>query len=324
MQAVFTPPARTDVDRIRVIDSHTCGEPTRVIVDGGPQPRGETPAARRLDFAERFDHIRSAVVNEPRGSDVWVGALLCPPIDPGCVASVVFFNNVGCLGMCGHATIGVVVTLGHLGRIAAGEHRLETPVGVVDVAYDGRNEVAFRNVACYRLRKNVELEVPGLGPVTGDVAWGGNWFFLTTAGDELLERRNVPRLIDISSRIREALRHQGITGAEGAEIDHIELIGPPHSPEADARNFVLCPGGAYDRSPCGTGTSAKLACLATEDKLDAGRRWRQEGILGTCFSGWLEKEGDRLRPWIQGSAHVNAESTLLLDPGDPFVHGINP
>jgi 4-hydroxyproline epimerase len=320
------------VRHVRVIDSHTGGEPTRVVIDGGPDLGRGSMAERRLVFQEKFDEFRSAVVNEPRGSDVIVGALLCEPVDPTCAAGVIFFNNVGPLWMCGHGTIGLGVTLGYLGRIAAGTHRLETPVGVVTFDYDGANRVSLENVPSYRLAKDVPVEVEGLGRVTGDIAWGGNWFFLVDlktgiAGREIGDRfalgvAGVESFSDLTKRIRIALQEQNITGADGGEIDHIELFGPPGDAANHSRNFVLCPGGAYDRSPCGTGTSAKLACLYADGKLKPGEVWRQESILGSVFEGSVRLDGDRIIPRVTGTAFVNAEATLLLDPADPFQMGI--
>jgi 4-hydroxyproline epimerase len=312
------------VQRIQVIDTHTGGEPTRIVVAGGPDLGTGSLAQRRALFAEQHDTIRSAVVNEPRGSDVMVGALLCQAVDPGCAAGVIFFNNIGCLNMCGHGTIGVGVALGHLGRIGAGRHRLETPVGVVSIEYDGENKVALENVPSYRHRASVTVEVAGHGPVTGDVAWGGNWFFLVGVHGHTLDLSHVGTLTDFTCRIRQALEREGITGANGGEIDHIELIGPPGRPENNSRSFVLCPGKAYDRSPCGTGTSAKLACLFADGKLNPGQVWRQESILGSVFEGSVRLDGERLIPRVVGTAHVTAEATLLLDPRDPFCMGIRP
>lgn len=310
------------MQRIQVVDSHTGGEPTRVITAGGPDLGAGSLVERLARFRREHDAVRRAVICEPRGSDVLVGALLCPPVDSTCVAGVIFFNNVGYLGMCGHGTIGVAVTLGHLGRIAAGRHRLETPVGVVPFEYNGRNTVTLDNVPSFRLTANVKVAVDGLGEVAGDVAWGGNWFFLVREHGETLELANVARLTTVTEAIRAALRSQGITGTDGAEIDHVELFGPPHDPQNQSRNFMLCPGGAYDRSPCGTGTSAKLACLAADGKLQPGERWRQESILGSVFAGWYRRDGDRLIPTISGQAYATAEATLLMDENDPFAWGI--
>jgi 4-hydroxyproline epimerase len=308
--------------RIQVIDSHTAGEATRVVIAGGPDLGRGTLAEQRILLRERFDWFRSAVVNEPRGSDVLVGALLVEPHEPSCVAGVVFFNNVGYLGMCGHGTIGVALTLAHLGRIRAGVHRLDTPVGVVSFRYDGGNQVTVDNVPSYRHAAGVRLPVEGFGTFTGDIAWGGNWFFLVAEPRHDLTLAHVERLTDCTWRIRRALAEHGITGADHAEIDHVELFGPPRDPSAHSRNFVLCPGKAYDRSPCGTGTSAKVACLIADGKLKEGEVWRQEGILGTTFEASARVVDGRLIPSITGSAYIQAEATLLLDPADPFRWGI--
>ena len=312
------------MNRISVIDSHTGGEPTRVVVAGGPDLGTGPLADRARAFRERFDSFRSCVVNEPRGSDVLVGALLCEPHDPASATGVIFFNNVGTLGMCGHGTIGLVVTLAHMGRVGPGTHRIETPVGAVTAALHPDGRVTVRNVPSYRHRKGVTVEVPGYGPVTGDVAWGGNWFFLVSDHRESIEFRHVDRLTDVTWRIRQALEANAVTGANGGLIDHIELFGPPADPANHSRNFVLCPGRAYDRSPCGTGTSAKLACLVADGKLQPGEVWRQEGILGSVFEGVAEPatEPGVIVPSITGTAYVTAEATLLVQPGDSFAEGI--
>ena len=310
--------------RIQIVDSHTAGEPTRVVISDGPDLGAGSLAERRDRFRAQFDRFRAAIVNEPRGSDVMVGALLCPPVDPTCAVGVIFFNNIGYLGMCGHGMIGAVVTLGHLGRIGAGSHRIETPVGVVVAEFVGRNTVTVANVPSYRFRKDVAVDVPGIGNITGDVAWGGNWFFLVGTHGQTLDLANVEALTAFAWRIRRELPRQGITGADGGEIDHIELFGPPRDAKNQSRNFVLCPGKAYDRSPCGTGTSAKVACLIADGKLQPGDVWRQESIVGSVFEVWGTREGERIIPHIRGSAYVTAESTLILDDADPFQWGIGP
>jgi 4-hydroxyproline epimerase len=308
--------------RVRVIDSHTGGEPTRVVVSGGPE-LGNGPLAERLErFRSNHDSFRSAFVNEPRGSDVMVGALLCDPVDPACAAGVIFFNNVGYLGMCGHGTIGLMATLSFMKRIEPGEHRIETPVGTVSAVLYGNGEVTVNNVASYRLAANVKVEVPRYGKVHGDVAWGGNWFFLVRDHRMKLSLNNIEHLTDFTWAIRQALRQQGITGAGGQEIDHIELFGPSDLPSVDSKNFVLCPGKAYDRSPCGTGTSAKLACLYADGKIREGQVWKQESIVGSLFEGSIAVRDGKVHPSIKGSAFVNAESELVLDPQDPFCMGI--
>jgi 4-hydroxyproline epimerase len=307
---------------IQVIDSHTGGEPTRLVISGGPDLPTVPLADRVALLRSRHDTFRSAVVNEPRGSDVLVGGLLCPPTDPTCAAGVIFFNNVGYLGMCGHGTIGLLATLAYLGRIGPGVHRIETPVGVVTATLHASGAVTVRNVPSYRHAAKVAVDVPGLGPITGDVAWGGNWFFLVNEHREELSLRNVERLTEVTWRIRQALRNKGITGKDGEEIDHIELFGPSPLPGADSRNFVLCPGKAYDRSPCGTGTSAKLACLWADGKLRPGQVWRQEGIVGSIFEGFVEIVDGLVYPSITGTAYISGQAKLLLDERDPFCMGI--
>jgi 4-hydroxyproline epimerase len=307
---------------IQIIDSHTAGEPTRVVVSGGPDLGDDALSVRLRLFAAEHDAFRSAVVNEPRGSDVMVGALLCEPVDKSCAAGVIFFNNVGYLGMCGHGTIGVVTTLAHLGRIAVGEHRIETPVGTVRATLLTSGSVTVENVASYRHGTDVTVAVENFGSVRGDIAWGGNWFFLVEDPPIRLALDNVEQLTEYTWAIREGLREGGITGAGGDEIDHIELSSDSHVPGADSQNFVLCPGKAYDRSPCGTGTSAKLACLAAEGKLPPGKVWRQAGILGTIFEGSYQLRDGKLIPSITGTAYITAESRLILSLGDPFLAGI--
>ena len=313
-----------DRRRVRVIDSHTGGEPTRLVVSGGPDLGTGSLADRLERFRSQHDSFRSAVVNEPRGSDVMVGALLCNPVDRACAAGVIFFNNVAYLGMCGHGTIGLVATLAHMKRIAPGKHRIETPVGEVGVFLHESGEVTVNNVASYRSAANVGVEVPGYGRVRGDVAWGGNWFFLVGEHGMELTLSNIDQLTAFTWAIRQALGASGITGDDGKEIDHVELFGPSCLPGVDSKNFVLCPGKAYDRSPCGTGTSAKLACLYADGKIQEGQTWTQESIVGSVFEGSVKVREGKIYPSIKGSAFVNAEAELVLDPQDPFCMGIRP
>ena len=306
--------------RIQIVDSHTGGEPTRVVLSGGPDLGRGPLAARRERFQSEFDRFRSAIVNEPRGSDVVVGALLLEPEDRTCAAGVIFFNNVGYLGMCGHGTIGLVVTLAHLKKIKPGEHKIETPVGVVTATLHQNGEVSVANVPSWRAKKDFTVDVPGIGRVTGDVAWGGNWFYLVEQHGQNLSLSNVDALTDFCWRVRQAVNAQGFP-----EVDHVELFGAPAVPGANSRNFVQCPGKAYDRSPCGTGTSAKLACLAADGKLAEGAAWIQESIIGSTFTGkfqWLDRAAGKVLPSITGTAFVNAEITQVLDERDPFCWGI--
>ena len=305
-----------------MIDSHTGGEPTRVIVDGAPDLGNGSVAEKLKVLKNNFDWLRTATVCEPRGSEVWVGAVLCPPSDPSCVAGAIFYNSVGYLGMCGHGSIGVVKTLAHLGRIKVGTQRLETPVGIVSTTLHADGSVSITNVPSYRKEKSVRLESAAMGDIAGDIAWGGNWFYLIEADQLALSLEHEPKLREITWQIMRDINSQGFP-----EVDHIELFGPPLNRLANSRNFVLCPGGAYDRSPCGTGTSAKLACLAADGKLDEGEEWVQESFIGSCFSGrykWLDKAHGIIEPTIRGTAYVTAESTLVVDPADPFCYGLLP
>jgi 4-hydroxyproline epimerase len=310
------------LQKVAYIDSHTGGEPTRLVLAGGPDLGEGSLQARAELFRSRHDDFRAGVVREPRGSEVFVGGLLCEPTDPSHAAGVIFFNNVGTLGMCGHGMIGLVASLAHLGRIEAGTHAIETPVGTVTATLHADGRISVVNVPSWVHRTDVEVRVDHDSVITGDVAWGGNWFFLARAPRDLaLEPGNLDRLLDFTCRIRSALEREGITGEAGALIDHVELFGD--SDRASARNFVLCPGLEWDRSPCGTGTSAKLACLAARNELAAGVTWTQESIIGSLFEGAYEPEAEgRVLPTITGTAHVMATGELLFDEADPFRHGI--
>jgi 4-hydroxyproline epimerase len=301
------------------IDSHTGGEPTRVILSGGPDLGQGSAAGKLAIFRARHDDFRRAVITEPRGSDVLVGALLLEASDPSCLAGVIFFDNACCIGMCGHGMIGLVATLAHLGKIEPGEHRIETPVGVVAVTLHEDASVAVANVYSYRKARAVAVELPGGRRVVGDVAYGGNWFFLVDEHGQTLARENVEALTNFAWQLRQAINAQGFP-----EVDHVILYGPTHATGAHSRNFVLCPGRAYDRSPCGTGTSARLACLAADGALAEGSTLVQESIVGSTFTGryrWVDREGGLVTPIITGSAFITAEGVLHLDPQDPFRCG---
>jgi 4-hydroxyproline epimerase len=308
------------IPSIRVIDSHTGGEPTRLVLEGGPD-LGEGPIAERVQrFRERFDDYRSAIVNEPRGSDPLVGALLVKPHRADCDLGVIFFNNVGYLGMCGHGTIGLIASLHFAGRLEPGAVKIDTPVGAVDVQLHADGKISVANVVSYRTHRAVSVNVPQLGLVCGDVAWGGNWFFLISDHGRIIDLQHVETLTDFTWRVREAINAQG-----HRLVDHVELFAPASAPGAHSRNFVLCPGKAYDRSPCGTGTSAKLACLAADGKLAEGQPWVQESLIGSTFEGsfrWHDRSKGEIVPIITGTAHVTGENLLRLDPEDPFCWGI--
>lgn len=303
--------------RIAFTDSHTAGEPTRVVLEGGPDLGSGPLAQRAVRFAREQDPFRSALSNEPRGSEVLVSALLVPPHEPDCDFGVLFFNNVGVLGMCGHGTIGLITTLAHLGKITPGPYRIDTVVGTVTAVLHEDGRVSVRNVPSFRQAAGVTVEVPGMGAVTGDVAWGGNWFFLVTSPSPEVSLAQVESLTASAWAVRQAVNSQGFPA-----VDHVEFFGPPGDPANHSRNFVLCPGKAYDRSPCGTGTSAKIACLAADDKLSAGSVWRQESVLGTVFEATYEMDGPDLVPTITGRAWITAEGSLIFDPTDPFRQGI--
>lgn len=310
---------------IPFLDSHTGGEPTRLLYEQLPPLQGSSVAQKAQDFATRFDSFRTQTLNEPRGSDVLVGALLLPPSDPTCALGVIYFNNVGYLGMCGHGTIGLLTSLAYLGRITPGAYRVETPVGIVEATLHPApgspypNRVSVRNIPAYRWLKNVRVQMQGR-EIHGDVAWGGNWFFLCHEHGLEVSPANREALTEFAWALREAYTRQGLLAPDGHEIDHVELFAA--SEQADSRSFVLCPGKAYDRSPCGTGTSAALSCLAEEGLLREGQVWRQQSVIGSVFEGRVERQGQEWIPTITGEAWVMAEGQLLVDERDPFGAGI--
>jgi 4-hydroxyproline epimerase len=318
-------PGRADarialMQRMHVIDSHTAGEPTRLVLEGGPDLGDGSLAQRAQRFHTDFDAYRSAIVNEPRGSDPLVGALLVKPHHPDCTLGVIFFNNVGFLGMCGHGTIGLIASLQHTGELKVGAVNIDTPVGPIKARLDADGSISVVNVVSYRSAHQQAVEVPGIGRVVGDVAWGGNWFFLVSEHNQIIDLAHIEALTAYAWRIREAVNAQGFP-----LVDHVELFGSATTPGAHSRNFVLCPGKAYDRSPCGTGTSAKLACLAADGKLAEGETWVQESVIGSRMSGsfrWQDRARGEIVPTITGTAHVTGEATLYLDPRDPFCWGI--
>lgn len=311
---------------IEVIDSHTGGEPTRLVLSGGPDLGSGPLEERVVRFREQFDQHRAAIVNEPRGSDIVVGALLCAPHRADCQLGVIFFNNVGYIGMCGHGTIGLIASLAHLKRLQPGKIRIDTPVGAVDARLRPDGAVEVDNVASFRHANHVSVTVAGVGKVAGDVAWGGNWFFLVTAiegaarSEWAIVPENIEALTELTWRIRQAVNSQGFP-----EVDHVEIFSGSSAGKARSRNFVLCPGKAYDRSPCGTGTSAKLACLAADGLLSPGEEWIQESIIGSTFAAryqWRDSARGHITPTIIGTAYVTAEARLRLDPRDPLRWGI--
>ena len=307
---------------VSVVDSHTEGEPTRVVVDGWPLPAGATMAERQADLRRRFSHLERAVVAEPRGHDAVMGALLTPPAEPGSATGVIFFDGVGEIGMCGHGLMGVVRTLEHLGRLRPGSLHIDTPAGTVkaELAADGAVTIEIGAVRCPA--RDVPLDVPGLGHIVGDVAWAGYWFFLTRLPGVTLELAQITDLKDKAIRIRGALQARGVVGDDGAAVDNVQLFSPPRRQDADSRNFVLFPGDSFDRSPCGTGTSARMATLHARGLLRLGQPWRQESITGSLFTGWLTRDHEHLIPHIRGRAFVTGKGTLLFDAADDLRGGL--
>ncbi len=303
--------------QIKVLDTHTGGEPTRLVLDGGPD-LGSGPLSERARLLqEKHGKFCQAVIGEPRGSAACVGALLVEPHDKACSFGVIFFNRAGSLAMCGHGLIGTVVALAHSGLVEPGLVRLETPAGYIAAILSANGEVTFDNVPAYRREKDLTIYLPGVGDVQADLAWGGNWFCLIERHDQRLELDNVAQLTDYCTRVRQAVRDTGFP-----EVDHIALYAPSTKPGVNSRNFVLCPSMTYDRSPCGTGTSAKLACLAADGRLAPGTEWVQESIVGSTFRAKYRRQGDKVVPTITGTAHLTVDATLLLDPADPFAWGI--
>lgn len=308
---------------MRVIDSHTAGQPTRVILDGGPELGDGPMSERKKRLSTNFDIFRRKSILEPKAADAMVGALICEPNDPASTTGVIFFNNEGYLDMCGHGTIGLMATLAHLGKIDTGKHLVETPAGTVKVELLSPNRISVENVPSYCLHPKVTIRVDGLGPITGSVAWGGNWFFLVDQSPVSISPANIPTLVGMATRVKQTLAEQSITGSNGAEIDHIEFFQPSEKADVDSQNFVLCPGLAYDRSPCGTGTSAKIACLALSEQLRPGEIWVQESVIGSRFSAtYVRDENSQIRPVITGEAYIFADTQLVFQSGDPFSSGI--
>jgi len=313
------------MERIQIVDSHTGGEPTRLVLAGFPALGAPDMAGRLVELRDHHDRYRVACVGEPRSADIVVGALLTPPVSEGSVTGVIFFNNVGYLGMCGHGAIGVVTTLAWQGHIGPGTHRLDTPVGTVACELHTDGSVTVANVASYRARKDVAVEVPGYGPIVGDVSWGGNWFFLVKGYAGQIGHQQIGALTVFTAAVRTALEKAGVRGDDGAVVDHIEVFTVSPAQGCDSRSFVLCPGLAYDRSPCGTGTSAKLACLAADGELAPGKVWRQESVIGSVFEAryrWQPDSSTHILPTITGRAHICGEGRLILDTTDPFCWGI--
>lgn len=313
---------------MHVIDSHTEGEPTRVILSGGPDLGSGSLAERANILATEHQEFYRSVVSEPYGQEAMVGVMLVEPVNSECVAGVVYFDAASVIGMCGHGTIGVAVTLAHMGKIDIGTHKIETPVGIVEVTLSNQNTVTVKNVDSYRTQKRVSVDVKGIGNVVGDIAYGGNWFFLVDDSPTPVLPNNIRGLTEAGIAIREAIHAQGITGENNGIIDHIVLYGPALTQKGHTRNFVLCPDNAYDRSPCGTASSARLACLAADKLLLAGHDIHQESTIGSSYTLSYQNTisptspKGSITPAITGQAFITREATLIHNPNDPLKNGI--
>jgi proline racemase len=327
---------------VQAVDSHTAGEPTRIVTGGVPPVRGATMADKRAALQRDHDHLRRALVLEPRGHDAIVLAYLLPPCDPAADLGVVFANDAGYLGMCGHGAIGVATVAVALGMVPAVEPvtevRLDTPAGTVRcrvaVTAGRPTSVTITNVPSFLFRQRAVVDVHGFGKVAADIAYGGNWFAFVEAEQLGLAvgKVHLPVLMQAATAVREALVRDGVRGVhpdrgESELVDHVKLFVPLDGDEPGARALTLCPGAAYDRSPCGTGTSAKLAVLHAKGELEVGQWFRSESVLGTSFRARIASTTAVGRftavvPEVEGSAYVTALTQFVIDPNDPCRHGI--
>lgn len=308
---------------MHIVDSHTGGEPTRVILEGGPDLGSGSLAERAARLEAEHSDFCHSIMLEPRGQVAMVGALLVEPTDPECTVGVIYIDAGAVLGMCGHGTIGLAVTLAHIGRIGVGTHKIETPVGIVEVTLNDANTVTVKNIESRRIQHAVSVDVDGLGKVMGDVAYGGNWFFIVDPSPVPVATDNLRELTEMSIAIREAAISQGVGDGKDHLIDHVIFQDASPKEHIHSRNFVLCPDDAYDRSPCGTGSSARLACLAADGALAPGTEIIQESVIGSSYRlSYQPGENGGIIPSITGQAFVMAESHLMFDENDPFKNGI--
>jgi len=308
---------------MHVIDSHTGGEPTRVILSGGPDLGGGSIEQQAQVLARDHQDFLNAVLAEPRGQPAMVAALLVPPTSPDSVTGVIYFDIAAVIGMCGHGTIGLGVTLAHMGKIQPGQHLIDTRAGQVGVELHDPHTVTVRNVESRLVTEQLTIDVPGFGAVTGDVAYGGNWFYIIDPSPMAVETHNIRALTDLAVAIREAANAQRVPGPGEELIDHVILHGHSPDPAIHSRSFVLCPDDTYDRSPCGTGCSARLATLAAKGLLLPGKVITQQSIIGSCFDiSYQPGPNGGVLPTLRGQAHVMAEAHLVFDPADPFRHGV--
>ena len=321
------------------IDGHTCGNPVRLVAGGGPRLEGATMLDKRAHFLRAFDWIRTGLMFEPRGHDMMSGAILYPPTRDDCDVAVLFIETSGCLPMCGHGLIGTItmgVENGLIAPRAPGRLAIETPAGKVDVAYrqEGRfvEEVRLTSVPSYLHAEGLTAEVEGLGEIVVDVAYGGNFYAIVEPQRNFRDMadHSAGALIGWSPRLRAALNakyefvhpeHPGIAG-----LSHIQWTGAPTRPGAHARNAVFYGAKAIDRSPCGTGTSARMAQLAAKGRLAPGDEFVHESIIGSLFHGRVEAATTvagrpAIIPSIAGWARMTGYNTIFIDNRDPFAHG---
>lgn len=321
------------------IDGHTAGNPVRLVAGGAPLLKGASMSERRQDFLARFDWIRIGLCFEPRGHDMMSGGFLYPPTRDDADVGILFIETSGCLPMCGHGTIGMVtfgLEHGLIQPSVPGKLRIEVPAGVIDISYaqEGDKVISVRitNVPAYVAARGIEVDVEGIGPLSVDVAYGGNYYAIIEpqGGYVGLDDLGASRLVDLSLRIREAVRekfepvHPLDSTIRG--VSHILWADTPRGEGADGRNAVFYGDKAIDRSPCGTGTSARLAHLAGQGKLAAGDRFVHESYIGSRFIGRVESEtrlGDQpaIIPSVEGSAIATGFNTIWIDRADPFWEG---
>ncbi len=321
------------------IDGHTCGNPVRLVAGGAPPLAGATMSERRQDFLARYDWIRTGLMFEPRGHDMMSGAILYPPSDPHADVGVLFIETSGCLPMCGHGTIGTVTFALERGLAQPREDgvlRLDTPAGAVAAHYVMRNgyveSVRIRNVGAYLAAEGVKAACPELGELSVDIAYGGNFYAIiepqgayrdlaALSAFDLLRfspvlRRNLNAAVEVVHPEDETIRG----------VSHILWVGAPRAPEADARNAVFYGDKAIDRSPCGTGTSARMAQLVARGELEVGDDFVHESIIGSLFRGRVEgltKVGNHaaIVPSVEGWARITGFNTIFIDERDPYAHG---
>lgn len=321
------------------IDAHTCGNPVRLVAGGGPQLDGATMMERRAHFLAEYDWIRTGLMFEPRGHDAMSGSILYPPTRPDCDVAILFIETSGCLPMCGHGTIGTVTVMIEHGLVrpkVPGLLKLDTPAGLVEARYEMQGDkvthVRIRNVASYLHATDLSVEVPGLGELRFDVAYGGNFYAIvepqpTFRDMEDLSTGDIQRLSPLIRRLvneKYEIVHRDNPAIKG--LSHVQWTGKPRHPQAHARNAVFYGDRGIDRSPCGTGTSARMAQLAARGDLKEGQDFVHESIIGSLFHGRVEAlttvgGAPGIIPSIQGEAWVTGLNTIFLYDEEPYTKG---